>query len=260
MSFRFIFVLVWAAALVFAQEAPAPSEAAAKVTLPPTPAGPPPPDTTAAQASPKPAPSADSPQAAPKPASDSPVVQTPKPTPAKAPSSKPEKTDASGHKPYIFGAHDVILIKIYNQPTLSGPVTVTTDGFISLPVAGDIKAEGLTREQLRDSLTQRLKECCFNNPEGEVDVELGKNESKRFYVIGGVGRPGQYPLDRDDMTVMEALSDVGGLHEFAKKKKIRIQRRGVPKEFLFNYIEVSKGRHMEQDIVIQNGDRIFVDE
>ncbi len=91
-----------------------------------------------------------------------------------------------------------------------------------------------------------------------MDVQLGKNHSKRFFVYGAVLRPGEFPLDRDDMTVMDILSDVGGFKDFAKKKKIRILRG--TKTYLFNYMEVSKGKNMAQNIVVQNGDRIFVDE
>jgi polysaccharide biosynthesis/export protein len=264
MVVRTVFVFVSAATLVFAQaEAPAPSGAAAKVTLPPAGSAPPPSEgaeqPTPPQA-PAPAPPADSAQTAPKPAAEAPAAVTPKPAPAKAPAVKAEKKAVPGHKPYVFGPLDVVLIKVYNQPTLTGAFDVSSDGFISIPLVGEIKADGLTAKEINEELTQRLKDCCIKDPEGEVSVDLGKNHSKRFYVLGGVGRPGEYPLDRDDETVMEALSDVGGFHEFAKKKKIRIQRKGQAKEILFNYIDVSKGRHMEQDIVIQNGDRIYVDE
>ncbi len=73
-----------------------------------------------------------------------------------------------------------------------------------------------------------------------------------------MGRPGEYPLDRDDTTIMDALSEVGGFKDFANKKKIRLLRG--TKTFLFNYQEVSRGKHMEQNILLQNGDRIFVSE
>ena len=164
----------------------------------------------------------------------------------------------SGHKPYVFGALDVVVVKVYNQPNLSGAFAISSDGFISIPVVGELKAEGLTSRELTSALTQRLKDCCINNPEGEVDVQLGKNNSKRYLVYGAVLRRGEFPLDRDDMTVMDVLSSVGGFKDFAKKKKIRILRGS--KTFLFNYMEVSKGKNMTQDIVIQNGDKIFVDE
>jgi len=59
------------------------------------------------------------------------------------------------------------------------------------------------------------------------------------------------------------LSLVGGFRDFSNTKKIRIQRKmpdGTIREFRFNYKDVSKGKNMEQNIVLQNGDRIFVPE
>jgi len=173
-------------------------------------------------------------------------------TPAKSPVAE------SGHKPYIFGPLDVVIVKIWNLDKLSGVYSIGADGMFSMPLVGTIKAEGMTTRQLTDAVTQRLKDCCLNNPEGVVDVQVGKNNSKRFYVYGSVGRQGEYPLDREDYTVMDAMANVGGFGAFAKRKKIRILRG--TKTFYFNYEEVSKGKKLDQNIVIQNGDRIFVDE
>jgi polysaccharide export outer membrane protein len=99
-----------------------------------------------------------------------------------------------------------------------------------------------------------LKEF-LNSP--EVDVQVLKVNSKRYFVYGGVGRPGEYPLV-EETTVMDALSIVSGFKDFANKKKIYVLR-GTQK-FNFNYNEVSKGKNLEQNIQLQSGDRIFVPE
>lgn len=263
MSVRVLFLVVTSAACIasmsFAQSDA--SGAAAKVSLPATPAT----ATSSPVASPETVPPAasqvpvaavDTTQNAPKAAPVAPAQ--PKPPVAKPSGSK--SADSSGHKPYVFGALDVVVIKVYEHPDLSGAFAITSDGFISLPVVGDIKADGLTAKELRDTLTERLKECCFNNlSAGEVDVQLGKNNSKHYYVFGAVGRTGEYPLDRDDLTIMEAMASVGGFRDdFAKKKKIRLLRG--TETHMFNYVEVSHGKNMKQNIVIQNGDQIYVDE
>jgi polysaccharide export outer membrane protein len=72
-----------------------------------------------------------------------------------------------------------------------------------------------------------------------------------------VGHAGEYPLVQET-TVMDALSSVGGFAPFGNKKKIYILRG--TQRFNFNYNEVSKGKHMEQNIALENGDRIFVPE
>jgi len=139
-------------------------------------------------------------------------------------------------------------------------VSVDSDGFLSLPLIGEIKADGLTVRQLKEKLSERLRDFFNNNP--DVDVTVLKVLSKRYFVHGGVGHAGEYPLVQET-TVMEALSSVGGFAPFGNKKKIRVQRMlpsGAVQEFKFNYDEVSKGKNMQQNIVIENGDRIFVPE
>jgi polysaccharide export outer membrane protein len=161
--------------------------------------------------------------------------------------------------PYVIGPLDVLIIKVWGQSNLSGPVDVGADGNISLPLVNDVKADGLTKEQLKAELTKRLSEF-LNGP--EVDVQIGKINSKSYFVYGGVGRAGEYPLIKPT-TIMDAMSAVGGFRDFANTKKIRIQRKlpsGEIQELKFNYKDVSKGKNMEQNIYLQNGDRIFVPE
>jgi polysaccharide export outer membrane protein len=197
----------------------------------------------------------------------------PKPTPAlpeippvRKPGTEP-KTDnkagtgkpGSAAAPYVIGPLDVLIIKVWGQANLSGPVDVTPDGTISLPLIGDVKADGLTKEELKEAVATKLGDF-LNSP--EVDVQVARINSKRFFVYGGVGHQGEFPLVRPT-TVMDAMSSVGGFRDFSNTKKIRIQRAlpdGTIKEFKFNYRDVSKGKNMEQNILLQNGDRIFVPE
>jgi polysaccharide export outer membrane protein len=180
---------------------------------------------------------------------------TPKPAADGKPSAAKDTAGRPGTKaPYVLGPLDVISVKVWNNPNLSSPLDVGSDGMISLPLVGQIKADGLTKEQLKEALVGRLGEF-LNNP--EVDVQVLKVNSKRYFVYGGVGRPGEYPLV-EDTTIMDALSNTGGFKDFANKKKIYVLR-GTQK-FTFNYQDVSKGKHMEENIQLQNGDRIFVPE
>jgi polysaccharide biosynthesis/export protein len=160
---------------------------------------------------------------------------------------------------YVIGPLDVLVIKVWGQTNLSGPVDVTPDGTISMPLIGDVKADGLTKEQLKDAIATKLGDF-LNSP--EVDVQVARINSKRFFVYGGVGHQGEFQLVRPT-TVMDAMSSVGGFRDFSNTKKIRIQRvlpDGTIKEFKFNYKDVSKGKNMGQNIPLQNGDRIFVPE
>jgi polysaccharide export outer membrane protein len=79
--------------------------------------------------------------------------------------------------------------------------------------------------------------------------------SKKYFVIGEVARPGPYPLTVPT-TVLEALVTAGGFRDFANQKKILILRGA--QRLKFNYKEVVAGKHTEQNIVLENGDKIIV--
>src|SRR5580658_255934 len=88
-------------------------------------------------------------------------VATPAAAPAKgqlpaSPTKAPEGR-AGTKAPYVIGPLDVISIKVWNNPNLSSPLDVGPDGMISLPLVGQVKAEGLTKEQLKEMLAGRLK-------------------------------------------------------------------------------------------------------
>jgi polysaccharide biosynthesis/export protein len=88
-------------------------------------------------------------------------------------------------------------------------------------------------------------------------VQVARINSKKVYIYGGVVRPGSLPLV-GRTTVMDALASSGGFKEFANPKKIEIHRGA--RKFPFNYKEVIKGKNLEQDIELENGDRIIVPE
>jgi polysaccharide export outer membrane protein len=266
MSLKIVFALVSAGALCCGQtDATSSSGIPAKeVHLPTIPLPASPPETSQNASGPGPgSQNGPAPQAAPASQPAAPAGDQPKaPGKPAAAGRQAGAKPVTGHKAYVFGPLDVISVKVWENANLSGLQAVDSDGMLSLPLIGEIKADGLTARELRDVITQRLKECCVNEPEGRVDVAIAKVNSKRYFVYGGVGRPGEYPLVQET-TVMDALSSVGGFKDFANKKKIRIQRMlpsGATQEFKFNYNDVSKGRHMEENILIENGDRIFVAE
>jgi polysaccharide export outer membrane protein len=261
-SVRVVFTLICAVGSVFAQTAP--SGAVAEVSLPSTPAEPSPGLAVEGEApksgTSRTTPTVPGPVAEPSAQGAVPGASISRNRPAARPLEEKAQTQAatSGRKPYVFGVNDVIIVKIWNQPNLSGAFPVGTDGFLSIPIVGDVKAEGRSAKQVTADVIDHLRECCVNNPDGEVDVQLGKNNSKRYYIYGGVGRGGEFTLDRDDFTILDAMAIVGGFKEFANTKKIYLLRGAL--RFPFNYKEAIQGKHLEQNIVIQNGDRIFVPE
>lgn len=196
-----------------------------------------------------------------------PVVSPPEnaPTvvpPPKAPRGKnaaPLKPKADANAAFIIGPEDTLAIRVWDEPGLSGPATVGPDGMISLQLVHEVKAAGLTTAQLEAALTEQFKQYR-NNP--DVSVQVMTVRSRKYLIQGGVNRTGTYPLT-GPMTVLEALVNGGGFKEFSNSKKIYILRTkpdGTTEKLKFNYKEASQGKNMKQNILIENGDQIFVPE
>ena len=170
---------------------------------------------------------------------------------------KPEITAASpgaavDPKSYRIGAEDVILIRVWREPDLSGLVSVRPDGKINLLLIGEIDAAETTPVELEARIAKAY-EKVLKNP--IVSLQVQKVESKRYLLSGEVNKAGAFPLVRP-MTVLEAITISGGLREFANGKKIIIMRGNERLKFNFN--EVIKGKKLEQNIQLQPGDHIVV--
>jgi polysaccharide export outer membrane protein len=228
------------------QPAPAPPPVVVPAVVPPTgvpPAGVPPP--VAAPAG------SDSAESAPKPASPDDAVKDSGNNSAAGTTQLPKLVE----KPlYVLGANDVIAVGVYNDNIVSGTYPIGPDGRISMPLIHDFTVIGLTIPQLQQLITQKLS-VLYNEP--VVNVQLLRNNSKKYTIIGGVGKPGPYPLIQET-TILDALAACGGFPEFSNKKDIVI-RRGT-KEFHFNYKDALKGLHMDKNITLQDGDIIVVKE
>ena len=153
---------------------------------------------------------------------------------------------------YVIGPEDVLSIRVWREPELSGPVAVRPDGKISLPLVGDLQAGGVTPEKLAAQIKEVLTKY-LTNP--EVMASVVTVNSKKYFVSGEVLRPGSYPLVVPT-TVLEALSIAGGFRDFANTKRVLILRG--PKQFKFNWRDVSRGQNMAQNILLESGDHIIV--
>ncbi|MGD0298285.1 MAG: polysaccharide biosynthesis/export family protein [Bryobacteraceae bacterium] len=153
---------------------------------------------------------------------------------------------------YLIGPEDILFIKVWRENDFTMPVAVRPDGKITMPLVGEVQASGVTPIELTKTLTEQLTKF-INNP--DVTVFVTEVRSKKYYIIGEVSRQGSFPL-ATPTTVLEALSNAGGFHEFANTKKIKILRGD--KVYNFNYNEVTRAKHMEQNIYLENGDKIIV--
>lgn len=95
---------------------------------------------------------------------------------------------------------------------------VFSDGTIDLPFVDTLKITGLSTEEARLKIENRLKEYI---PDAEVKLALS---NKSFYIFGEGGGNGQFPLYKDNLNIFEALAMSGDLNVTANRKKIKIIR------------------------------------
>jgi polysaccharide biosynthesis/export protein len=158
---------------------------------------------------------------------------------------------------YLIGPEDVLSINVWKEPEISRTIPVRLDGRISLPLAGEVQAAGRTPLQLEQEITAKLKNY-ISDP--EVSVMVQQIRSKRFNVLGQVVRPGSYLLT-NSTTVLDAIAMAGGFRDFAKQKSIYVLRRnsdGTETRLPFNYKDVVKGKHMEENVKLLPRDTVVI--
>jgi polysaccharide export outer membrane protein len=179
------------------------------------------------------------------------------------PEPSPNAVNALGsvtglHVPYEYqiGAGDMLQISVWKEPEASASVVVRPDGMISTPLLKEIQVAGLTPKQAEKLITEKLVKVI---QEPDVTVVVTGMNSKKIYIIGAVKKEGPLPYAYS-MTVIQAISEAGGLTDYAKRKRIYVLRneKGNESRFLFDYDEVLKGNHMELNIQLLPGDTLVV--
>ena len=122
---------------------------------------------------------------------------------------------------YAIGAGDSLGINVWKEPSLSGPVKVRPDGFITLPLINELQVVGLTTTQLRKTLEEKYKEYAVDP---FVTIRIEGIASSEVFLVGQVGKPGAFPLNGNE-TLLQILTRAGGLGVFADRGNLRVVRR-----------------------------------
>jgi polysaccharide export outer membrane protein len=148
--------------------------------------------------------------------------------------------------PYALRANDQIRIQVYNEPTITGDYTVDGAGFVSVPLAGQVKASGLTTTQLERALTAKLNNGMLKD--ARVNVQVANYSP--FYIRGEVKKAGEFPY-RPGMTVSDAVALAGGYTYRADESKVYVRSARAAGEIM---------RLLETDIPVSPGDNIRIPE
>ncbi|GBC59237.1 sugar ABC transporter substrate-binding protein [Desulfonema ishimotonii] len=182
-------------------------------------------------------------------------VSAPSPDSEMAADSVSEKNEKNPEQ-YIIGKGDILEVITWKEPDFSREVPVRIDGRISFPLLDDIQAAGRTPGQVRDEIMIRLKDFV-NHP--VVSVAVKASVSKRFYIIGEIAKPGEYPLIKH-LTVVQAFALAGGFTEWASTKDIILIRHeaGEEKVISVNYKNIMKGEDLDSNVPLKADDIIVI--
>ena len=172
----------------------------------------------------------------------------------------------------LVNAQDPKLTNMFNLPIVSQQIgqestgssgtsrgvsgyTVDSFGDINFPVLGKIRVEGMTREQIADYLTKQLKEQeLIKDPVVTVEfMNLGVS------VLGEVNKPGRISINRDNMTILDALSEAGDLTIFGKREKVLVLRQEDGKQRVYG-VNLCSADHIYTSPVyyLQQNDVVYV--
>ena len=157
---------------------------------------------------------------------------------------------------YRVGVGDVLQISVWKEPEVSTTVPIRPDGKISIPLVNDLEVTDKTPLEIQAIVAEKLSPF-INDP--NVTVIVRTVNSKKVYLVGEVAGAGAHQL-LGPTTVLQILTEAGGLAPFAKQKDIYVLRttNGKQEKFRFNYKDVIQGKKMEQNILLEPGDTIVV--
>jgi protein involved in polysaccharide export with SLBB domain len=134
----------------------------------------------------------------------------------------PQGAAAESVAGYRLGPGEKVRLTVFRHEDLSGEFDLDGEGFLAMPLVGEIPGAGLTARQLENEIEIRLKAGGYLvNPQVSVEVL----NYRPFYIIGEVNNPGSYQYV-NGMTVINAVALAGGFTYRADQDDIIITRGG----------------------------------
>ena len=166
---------------------------------------------------------------------------------------------------YLILEQDRLLITLYKDPAQedvapvlgqelqNGGILVNAKGYISLPLVGRLKVAGLTQTQAADVITKKYKKY-LNTPSVYVEVA-----NKRLFVLGAVNTPGVIKIDKEKMTLFEALAFAGDFKDNAQRDSIIIVSNSIKKGMQLRTVDLTNFDRMKYaSLMLRPNDIVYV--
>ncbi len=154
--------------------------------------------------------------------------------------------------PFVLGPEDLIMVSVWGNKELTTEMPVRPDGTISFPLIGDIMAQGLTPAQLKEKITEDLRNYVTD---ASVTVIVKQINSIKISIAGEVKEPGTYQINRP-VTLLHVFSIVKGFTEKADLKKSYLLRNG--KKLNIDFHALVKADDFTQNVWLKSNDIIFI--
>ncbi len=157
---------------------------------------------------------------------------------------------------YRVAPPDVLEVTVRPDPQIQRELTVRPDGRVSFDLIGDIEARGRTVEEIRIEIATRLKEYIV---QPDVTVLLKVSNSRSFFILGEVNRPGAYPII-GDVTAVHALAAAGGPTRMAATDSARLVRPSPEGELTYpiHFSAITESGYGHTNYLLQPGDVVYV--
>ena len=172
------------------------------------------------------------------------------------PSTRIDKTE---NEDYVIAEPDTLAISVWKEPELTIMVNVRPDGKISFPLIDDLYVRGLTPDELKQVLAEKLRKYIINPI---VFVKVEKIQSQRVFVLGALQRPQVIQLTHQT-TLLEAITRVGGVktaerggEEVGDLNNAYVARGNLVLDV--DFFKLLRENDMQQNILLKSGDFIYV--
>jgi len=143
---------------------------------------------------------------------------------AMAPASSAPSSFGAVNGDYVFKPGDSIEMVVYREPDLNIRSKIGNDGFVQLPLLGEVKIGGLSVRSATAFIRQKYNADYLVEP--QIYLNVAAYNSRKFTIIGQVGRPGTYEFGgSESLDLLEAIGMAGGFTRIADRGHVVVKRR-----------------------------------
>ena len=163
--------------------------------------------------------------------------------------------EPESQKTALIKQGDEIEINVWGYPEFNTKSVVNVQGVITVPLIGEVKAEGLTKKDFVQNLKQQLAEYVQGDP--KITASITSVSNQKISVLGSVTRQDNYPVTAE-VSLIEILSTAGGADPEADLHHVKVLRSGKGDPSIIDLAWYIENGRTDEIPKIKPGDTVFV--